>query len=212
MTPLTEVVLATRNEGKRAELEALLALTLGTDGGDAAVRVRSAAELGLPDVVEDGVTFEENALLKARSAARITGLPAMADDSGLAVEVLGGAPGIFSARWSGTHGDDAANNALLLAQLADVPDAHRGAAFVCAAAYVHPDGTEIVCHGRFRGRLLRAPRGENGFGYDPLFLPDGEERTAAELAPEEKNRISHRALAFRALADRLRTSGAADGR
>ncbi|WP_035281715.1 RdgB/HAM1 family non-canonical purine NTP pyrophosphatase [Brevibacterium album] len=199
LPPLTEVVLATRNEGKRVELEALLTATLpGT------VRVRSAAELDLPDVVEDGITFAENALLKARAAARLTGLPALADDSGLAVDVLGGAPGIFSARWSGTHGDDAANNALLLAQLADVREEHRGAAFVCAAAFVHPDGSELVCHGRFAGTLLSAPRGENGFGYDPLFLPAGGERTAAELDPEEKNRVSHRALAFRELAAELR--------
>lgn len=188
-----EAVLATRNAGKIRELETLLGESLGP------VRVLSADEAELPEVVEDGVTFEANALKKARSAAAHSGLPAFADDSGLAVDVLGGAPGIFSARWAGTHGDDAANNALLLAQLEDVPDEHRGAAFVCAAAFVTPDGTEVVREGRFTGTLLRAPRGEDGFGYDPLFLPDGSDLTAGEMGTARKNAVSHRALAFRAL-------------
>ncbi|SMX87698.1 XTP/dITP diphosphohydrolase [Brevibacterium sp. Mu109] len=188
-----EAVLATRNAGKIRELESLLAESLGP------VRVLSAADAGLPDVVEDGITFEANALLKARSAAAHSGLPAFADDSGLAVDVLHGAPGIFSARWSGVHGDDAANNALLLAQLGDVPDEHRGAAFVCAAAFVTPDGTEVVREGRFSGTLLREPRGDDGFGYDPLFVPNGSSLTAAEMGPARKNAVSHRALAFRAL-------------
>ncbi|HLR44398.1 MAG TPA: RdgB/HAM1 family non-canonical purine NTP pyrophosphatase [Brevibacterium sp.] len=196
-TPFAEAVLATRNAGKIRELESLLAESLGP------VRVRSAADAGLPDVVEDGVTFEANALLKARSAAAHSGLPAFADDSGLAVDVLHGAPGIFSARWSGVHGDDAANNALLLAQLDDVPDEHRGAAFVCAAAFVAPDGTEVVREGRFTGTLLRQPRGDDGFGYDPLFLPDGSSLSAAEMGPARKNAISHRARAFRALLEAL---------
>ena len=124
----------------------------------------------------------------------------MADDSGLAVDVLGGAPGIFSARWSGRHGDDEANNDLLLAQLADVPDAHRKARFVCAAALVAPDGTEEVETGTMHGRLLRERQGAGGFGYDPLFLPDGQGRSAAELTPEQKDSISHRGEAFRAIA------------
>lgn len=188
-----EAVLATRNAGKIRELESLLAESLGP------VRVLSAADAGLPDVVEDGITFEANALLKARSAAAHSGLPAFADDSGLAVDVLHGAPGIFSARWSGVHGDDDANNALLLAQLGDVRDEHRGAAFVYAAAFVAPDGTEVVREGRFTGTLLREPRGDHGFGYDPLFVPDGSTLTAAEMGPARKNAISHRALAFRAL-------------
>ncbi len=192
-----EAVLATRNAGKIRELESLLAESLGP------VRVLSAEDAGLPDVVEDGVTFTENALLKARSAAAHSGLPAFADDSGLAVDVLHGAPGIFSARWSGVHGDDAANNALLLAQLGDVRDEHRGAAFVCAAAFVTPDGTEVVREGRFTGTLLREPRGEDGFGYDPLFVPDGSSLTAAEMGPARKNAVSHRALAFRALLEAL---------
>lgn len=195
-----EAVLATRNAGKIRELESLLAESLGP------VRVLSAAEAKLPEVVEDGVTFEENALKKARSAAQHSGLPAFADDSGLAVDVLHGAPGIFSARWAGVHGDDAANNALLLAQLSDVQDRHRGAAFVCAAAFVTPDGTEVVREGRFTGTLLREPRGEDGFGYDPLFLPDGSDLTAGEMGPERKNAVSHRALAFRALLEALRAN------
>lgn len=192
-TTFAEAVLATRNAGKIRELESLLAESLGP------VRVLSADDAGLPDVVEDGVTFEANALLKARSAAAHSGLPAFADDSGLAVDVMHGAPGIFSARWSGVHGDDAANNALLLAQLGDVRDEHRSAAFVCAAAFVTPDGTEVVREGRFTGTLLREPRGDAGFGYDPLFVPDGSSLTAAEMGPVRKNAISHRALAFRAL-------------
>jgi XTP/dITP diphosphohydrolase len=165
-----------------------------------------AGALGLEPPVEDGVTFEANALIKARAIARATGLPAVADDSGISVDVLGGAPGVFSARWSGRHGDDSANNALLLAQLADVPDEHRAARFVCAAALVvpggGPDGTdaETVLRGEMPGRLLRAEQGAGGFGYDPLFQPDGESRSAGELSPEEKNAISHRGRAFRALA------------
>jgi XTP/dITP diphosphohydrolase len=151
------------------------------------------------DVVESGVTFEANALLKARTVCAATGLVALADDSGLAVDVLGGSPGIFSARWSGRHGDDRANLDLLLAQLGDVPDGHRGAGFVCAAALVTPDGFERVEFGRIRGVVTREPRGSGGFGYDPILqLPDG--RTLAELGAEEKNAISHRSQAFRALA------------
>ncbi len=129
-----------------------------------------------------------------------TGLPAIADDSGLCVDVLGGAPGIFSARWSGKHGDDAANLELLLAQLADIADEHRQAHFACAAALALPDGTEVVREGRIDGTLLHAPRGANGFGYDPVFLPDGYERTTAEMPAEEKNPISHRTRAFQASA------------
>ena len=145
------------------------------------------------------VTFADNALLKARYAARATGLPALADDSGLAVDVLGGAPGIFSARWSGRHGDDAANLRLLLAQLSDVPDAHRGAQFVCAAALVTPDGREHVETGTLRGALLREPVGDGGFGYDPILRPEGRDVSTAQLSPEDKNAISHRGHAFRAL-------------
>lgn len=179
--------------------------------------------MNLPDPVEDGVTFEENSLLKARDVAERTGLPAVADDSGLIVDVMGGAPGILSARWCGRHGDDAANNALLLAQIEDIPDAKRTARFCCAAATggagCQADGNgrhriarEIVRTGEMPGVILRAARGEHGFGYDPLFVPDdqpgrtnadGEPLTSAEMTPEEKNAISHRGKALRALMPEL---------
>jgi XTP/dITP diphosphohydrolase len=198
------VVLATHNRGKLAELRDLLAPAL--PGADVERLVVDAAAAGAPDVVEDGTTFEANALLKARAAAAATGLIAVADDSGLAVDVLGGAPGIFSARWSGRHGDDAANLRLLLAQLSDVPDAHRGAQFVCAAALVTPDGREHVETGTLRGALLREPLGDGGFGYDPVLRPDGSDRTCAELTRAEKNAISHRGRAMRALLPHLLTA------
>jgi XTP/dITP diphosphohydrolase len=198
------VVLATHNRGKLAELRDLLAAAL--PGADVERLVVDAAAAGAPDVVEDGTTFEANALLKARAAAAATGLIAVADDSGLAVDVLGGAPGIFSARWSGRHGDDAANLRLLLAQLSDVPDAHRGAQFVCAAALVTPDGREHVETGTLRGALLREPVGDGGFGYDPVLRPEGSDRTCAELTRAEKNAISHRGRAMRALLPHLLTA------
>ena len=198
------VVLATRNAGKLSELREMIAAAL--PGADVERLVVDAAAAGAPDVVEDGVSFEANALLKARSAAAATGLIAVADDSGLAVDVLGGAPGIFSARWSGRHGDDAANLRLLLAQLSDVPDAHRGAQFVCAAALVTPDGREHVETGTLRGALLREPVGDGGFGYDPVLRPDGSDRTCAELTRAEKNAISHRGRAMRALLPHLLTA------
>ncbi|MCH8613503.1 XTP/dITP diphosphatase [Arsenicicoccus dermatophilus] len=192
---MSRLVLATRNAGKVRELQAILAETLP----DVEV-VGLDAFPGLEDVVESGVTFEANATLKATYAARTTGLPAVADDSGLSVDVLGGAPGVFSARWAGRHGDDRANLDLLLAQLADVPDEHRGARFRCAAVVALPDGTVVCREGDFPGTLTREPRGDNGFGYDPILQVDGDTRTAAELAAEEKNAISHRGKAFRALA------------
>ena len=156
---------------------------------------------------ETGATFEENALAKALEAVRHTGLPAVADDSGLAVDAMNGMPGVLSARWAGRHGDDVANLELLLAQLGDVPDERRGGAFVCAAALVLPDGTEIVEHGEWRGRIVRAPRGCGGFGYDTIFVPDGERRTSAELEPAEKDAASHRGRALRALLPHLRRLG-----
>lgn len=194
------LVLATHNRGKLAELREILAAA-GVDP----TGVVTAANLGVAPPVEDGITFEANALLKARALAAASGLPAVADDSGLAVDVLGGAPGVFSARWAGGHGDDAANLALLLDQLADVPAEHRGAQFACAAALVAPDGREWVTHGVMRGRLTTAPRGAGGFGYDPVLEPDdqptpGRVLTSAELTPAQKNAISHRGEAFRALA------------
>ena len=191
------VILASHNTKKLRELQRILTAAVPGLPEEAVI---SSAGIDLPDVVEDAVTFEDNALLKARSAAAATGLLAVADDSGLAVDVLGGAPGIFSARWSGRHGDDDANNDLLLAQLADVPAEHRTARFVCAAALVASDGSETVERGEMTGVLLTERHGEGGFGYDPLFRPDGEQRSAAELSPGEKDAISHRGKAFRALA------------
>ena len=188
------LLLATRNPGKLAELRRLLA--------DA---VPGVEVVGLGDVddyaeaPETGATFAENALLKAREAVRHTGLAAVADDSGITVDALSGMPGVLSARWSGRHGDDEANTALLLGQLADVPDERRGAAFVCAAALVTPEGAEHVLEREWRGRVAREKRGSNGFGYDPVFVPDGLTVTSAELLPEEKDARSHRGQAFAAL-------------
>lgn len=188
------LLLATRNPGKLAELRRLLVSAVP------GVEVIGLAEVPeYPEAPETGATFADNALLKAREAVGYTGLPAVADDSGLTVDALGGMPGVLSARWSGRHGDDAANTALVLAQLADVPDERRGAAFVCAAAIVTPDGAERVLERSWRGRVVREPRGDNGFGYDPVFLPDGLERTAAELTAAEKDARSHRGRAFAAL-------------
>jgi XTP/dITP diphosphohydrolase len=195
--PAGRLVLATHNAHKLRELRAILdGRVPGLDPAD----IVGAGDLGAPEPVEDGLTFAENALLKARALAAFSGMPAVADDSGLCVDVLGGAPGIFSARWSGRHGDDAANLRLLLDQLADVAPEHRGARFTCAAALVTPDGFEHVETGHLVGRLTTTPRGGHGFGYDPILVPDGEDRTSAELTPEEKNAISHRGRAFRALA------------
>ncbi|MCQ9369230.1 RdgB/HAM1 family non-canonical purine NTP pyrophosphatase [Brevibacterium sp. 50QC2O2] len=191
------IVLATHNEHKARELGEILTPLLGD------VDVVTAGSLGLPDPVETGVTFAQNALLKARAAQAATGLDAIADDSGIAVDVMGGAPGILSARWSGTHGADRENLELLLAQMADIPDEHRGASFVCAAAFVGADGSEIVEQGLMPGRLAHEAHGAGGFGYDPIFLVGQGQRTAAELSPEEKNEVSHRGAAFRALAAHL---------
>jgi len=192
---VTRVVLATRNAGKVAELRRILA---------------GAVDLvGLDDVEpyepgpETGATFADNALLKAREAVQHTGLPAVADDSGLSVDAMNGMPGVLSARWAGRHGHDKANLELLLEQLADVPDERREAGFVCAAAYALPDGRSEVVLGEMRGWLARSPRGTNGFGYDPLLVPDGLDVTSAELSPAEKDAISHRGKAFRLLAPKL---------
>jgi XTP/dITP diphosphohydrolase len=190
----TRLLLATRNAGKLAELQRLLETAVP---GVEVVGLRDVPDY--PEAPETGATFDENALLKAREAVRYTGLPAVADDSGLTVDALNGMPGVLSARWSGRHGDDDANTALLLGQVADVPDERRGAAFVCAAALVTPDGAERVIERRWRGRLIREKRGSNGFGYDPVFVPEGLDVTSAELAPEEKDARSHRGQAFAAL-------------
>ncbi|MEU4210454.1 RdgB/HAM1 family non-canonical purine NTP pyrophosphatase [Streptomyces sp. NPDC026206] len=196
---MKRLILATRNANKVTELRAILAaagLDVELVGADAYPEI--------PDVKETGVTFAENALLKAHALASATGLPAVADDSGLCVDVLGGAPGIFSARWAGTHGDDKANLQLLLAQLSDITDEHRGAHFACAAALALPDGTQRVVEGRLKGTLRHAPAGSGGFGYDPILQPLGETRTCAEMTPQEKNAISHRGKAFRGLAPVVR--------
>jgi XTP/dITP diphosphohydrolase len=210
MVTVTRVVLATRNRHKLAELTRILSATgLNVD-------LASLDEFpGAPEVAETGVTFEENALLKARAIAHFTGLPAVADDSGICVSVLNDMPGAFSARWAGRHGDDQANLELLLGQLAEVAPGHRAAHFTCAAALVIPGsagpdpavggagGTERVVEGRLDGRLTEAPRGANGFGYDPIFVPEGHDRTTAEMTPDDKDAISHRGRAFRALAEVL---------
>jgi XTP/dITP diphosphohydrolase len=191
-------VLATRNPHKIEEVRRILA--------PYDVELVSLTEFpDVGDVVESGATFADNALLKAAAVAHATGLTALADDSGLAVAALNGMPGVLSARWAGRHGDDAANLQLVLDQLADVPDERRGAAFVCAAAAVTPTGDRLVVEGRVEGVVNRVPCGANGFGYDPIFVPAGEDRTTAEMAPDEKDAISHRGKAFRTLAARLAT-------
>jgi XTP/dITP diphosphohydrolase len=189
------VVLATANQRKLAELSRILA------AGHVDVALASLTEFpGAPDVAETGATFAENALLKARAIAQFTGLPAVADDSGLCADALNGMPGVLSARWSGRHGDDEANLRLVLAQLADVPDERRGAQFVCAAALVLPGGREHVSEGIMRGRLIREARGPNGFGYDPIFVPESAAITTAEMDSADKDRVSHRGKALRGLA------------
>jgi XTP/dITP diphosphohydrolase len=195
-------VLATRNAHKVEEVRRILA--------PYDVELVSLGEFpDVGDVAETGATFADNALLKAHAVAAATGLPALADDSGLAVAALNGMPGVLSARWAGRHGDDAANLQLLLDQIADVPDDRRMAAFVCAAAAVRPSGGELVVEERVEGVIIRTPRGSNGFGYDPIFVPLGEQRTTAEMPAEVKDAISHRGKAFRALAPRLATLAAA---
>jgi len=189
------LVLASANPHKVTELSRILA------AGHVDVRLTSLIDFpGAPDVPETGATFAENALLKAHAVAQFTGLPAVADDSGLCVDALNGMPGVLSARWSGRHGDDAANLQLVLAQLADVPDDRRGAQFVCAAALALPDGREHVSEGVVAGRLIREQRGRNGFGYDPIFVPASSDITTAQMDPADKDRISHRGKALRGLA------------
>ena len=190
-----QVILATRNPAKLAELARIL------DASGAGVEAVDLSGFpGVGEVAETGLTFAENALLKARAVAANTGLPAVADDSGLCVDALNGMPGVFSARWSGRHGDDEGNLRLLLAQLADVPADRRAAHFTSDAALVLPSGAEYVTEGTLHGWLTDAPRGSNGFGYDPIFAPDGSERTTAQMSPAEKDAISHRGRALRALA------------
>ena len=196
---MTRLLLASRNRKKLAEMQRVL---------DAA-GLSGIALVSLDDVdpfdesPETGATFEDNALAKARGAYAATGLAAVADDSGLAVDALNGMPGVLSARWAGRHGDDTANNALLLAQLRDVPDRRRGAAFVSACALVTTD-SETVVRGEWPGSIAAAPSGDGGFGYDPIFIPEGMERTAAQLMPAEKDALSHRGRALARLVPSLR--------
>jgi len=189
------IVLATRNAHKVSELQRILS------AAGLAVDLVGLEEFpGAPEVAETESSFAGNALLKARAIADFSGLPAIADDSGLCVDALNGMPGIYSARWAGRHGDDQANLELVLGQMADVPDSRRGAQFACAAAWVVPGQSEHVIEGVLEGSLARAPRGSHGFGYDPIFVPRGYALTTAELRPEEKDAISHRGQAFRSLA------------
>jgi XTP/dITP diphosphohydrolase len=196
----TRLLLASRNGKKLVELRRILAASPASERFEL---VGLADVPSYDEVPESGLTFAENALIKAREGVKHTGLPTVADDSGLAVDALNGMPGVFSARWSGRHGDDDANLDLVLGQLGDVPDGYRGGAFVAAAALVTPDGAEHVVEGRMTGQVIRARRGDGGFGYDPIFVPDGETRTSAELTAAEKDAISHRGKAFRALAELL---------
>ncbi|MCD9006741.1 RdgB/HAM1 family non-canonical purine NTP pyrophosphatase [Luteimonas sp. XNQY3] len=199
--PASRLVLASGNAGKLVELRAMLA--------DLPLTIVPQRELGVDDVPETGTTFVENALIKARHASQVTGLPALADDSGLIVDALDGAPGLYSARYAGSPTDDAANNAKLLQALDGLPEAQRTARFYAVIVLLrHADDPQpLIAEGSWEGRILDAPRGRNGFGYNPVFLDPAHGLTAAEMAPDQKNRISHRALALQALRDRLALSG-----
>ena len=194
---MQRIVLASSNRGKLAEFNALLA--------HSGFEVVTQVSLGIDDAKETGLTFVENALLKARHAAQSSGMPALADDSGLCVEYLGGAPGLYSARYAGDHRDNAANNAKLLRELDGVPAEQRGAFFICALVLLRraDDPTPLIVEGRWYGRVLEAPRGVRGFGYDPLFLPHGQQASSAELDPALKNRLSHRGQALARLQARV---------
>lgn len=194
---MVELVIATRNQGKIAEVQRLL------NEHAPLLRLRSVAEFDLPDVEETGESFEENALLKAMTIARATGLPALADDSGISIDALGGAPGVYSARWSGTHGDDVANNKKVLAELSDVPETERGAQFVCVIALALPSGQNLTVRGEVKGSIRTEPIGDFGFGYDPIFQPDGYSITTAQMSPDEKDAISHRGKALREIAPKI---------
>lgn len=197
---MKQLLVATRNLGKMKEIGAYL-------GGCVDELLCLADMPHLPDTVEDGNTFAENALKKAREASAATGLPVIADDSGLTVDILGGQPGVLSARYAGEQGNDDANNRKLLRELAGVLPQKRSAAFVCVLAFVHPDGCEKLFEGRIEGRILETPRGDGGFGYDPLLLVEGHDASMAELSVEEKNRISHRGQALHSFKAFLQESG-----
>jgi len=198
MVTTQKVVLATSNKGKLAELADLLA--------PAHFKVVPQSDFAIPDAIEDGLSFIENALIKARHASRLSGLPAMADDSGLAVDALGGAPGIHSARYAGVHGNDQANLTKLLTDMAKVPAGQRQAQFHCVLVYVRhaDDPVPLIAHGIWSGQIGTEARGNHGFGYDPVFLPAGSDRSAAELTPAEKKQLSHRAKALQLLLSQLK--------
>ena len=200
-----KLLLASNNAKKLKELQRIL-----DQAGLDSVELLALSQVETyEEPIEDGRTFTDNALIKARAGVAHTGLATIADDSGIAVEELNGMPGVLSARWSGAHGNDQTNNDLLLAQMEHVPDRRRGAAFVSVCALVLPDGQEFVQEGRWEGELLRGPKGENGFGYDPLFVPaeetliGGQGRSSAELSAEEKDALSHRGKALRALVEKI---------
>jgi XTP/dITP diphosphohydrolase len=198
---MSTIVLASGNAGKVREIRELLA--------EFDIDVRPQNEFSVPEAAETGLTFVENALIKARNAARCTGLPALADDSGLEVDVLNGAPGIYSSRYAGAGADDRANLEKLLADLEGVPDERRSARFQCLVVYLRHerDPTPLICQGTWEGRILKTARGTGGFGYDPVFFVPTEERASAELPPDLKNRLSHRGQALRALLAAMRTRG-----
>ena len=198
------IVLASGNKKKLGELQSLLA--------GLPIEVLLQSQFNIPEAIEDGLSFIENAIIKARHAARLTGLPAIADDSGIAVDALGGEPGIHSARFAGEHGNDAANNRKLLEQLLDVPDGERSAQFHCVLVFMRhaADPVPVVCHGVWHGTVLYAGRGENGFGYDPLFWVPTHQCSSAQLDKTEKNRISHRGQAMQMLLQQLRTEFSID--
>lgn len=194
---MTDLVLATRNAGKILEVQRLLKEYAPH------IHLRSVAEFNLDDVEETGTTFEANALLKALTIARQTGLPALADDSGISIDAFDGAPGVYSARWAGSHGDDAANIAKVLRDLADTSDDERGAQFVCVIALALPDGRSMTVRGEVEGSVRRSPVGNFGFGYDPIFQPVGYSITTAQMTPEQKDAISHRGKALREIAPKI---------
>lgn len=197
---MTRLLLATRNAKKLVEMRRIL-----ESAGISGIEVISLNDVPeYPEAPETGATFEENAHAKAVDAVKATGLPAVADDSGLEVDALNGMPGVLSARWAGAHGNDEANLNLVLNQLGDVPDERRGAAFVCAVALVVPGQEDVVVRGVWPGRIIREARGTNGFGYDPIFVPEGETRSSAELESAEKDLVSHRGRALNLLLPHLR--------
>ncbi|QII05703.1 RdgB/HAM1 family non-canonical purine NTP pyrophosphatase [Rhodococcoides fascians A25f] len=197
--PDTKLLVASRNAKKLRELRRVL-----DAAGLVGIELIGLDEVPpFPEAPETGATFEDNALAKARDGAAATGLPCVADDSGIEIDALNAMPGVLSARWSGTHGQDEANTTLVLAQLTDTPDERRGAAFVSACALVLPGGNETVVRGEWRGVVGREPMGENGFGYDPIFVPEGDGRSAAQLSPDEKDAASHRGRALRKLVPAL---------